>query len=481
MAEITLSRKQKQAFDLLDDPTITELLFGGGAGGGKSWLVCLWAVIECRRYPGIAIGLGRKEISNLRKTTVQTLLTEVHPALGVEAVNFHYSSMIDPGVYYENGSSIVFVDLAPAPTDPNFDRFGSLSLTHAVIEEAGEIVAKARSVFTSRKNRKLNDKYGITGKTILTCNPSQNFVRDEFYEPYVKLGLGEQQTWPHGNVIVEGKEYVALRAFVRSLPNDNPFLSQNYIENLKVLPDAERRRLLDGDWDFDDDDSKLFKLHLFKTAPEVPEEAVTYCGCDPSRGGDKTVFTAIQGNVITDQVAVPIPATVEDKGSYVAERFIAFCQGHGAGYDQSAVDVVGIGASVQDSCNRLGFKVRAFNAGSTKGVRLLDKRGNILDRPRPNDEGTPLFNNIRSQGYYDIAQAVHTGRLLFHEDLPYYEALRGELGAHHSFTKERQTMLEPKDKIKAAIGHSPDFADSLLAAWWAMTYREAVTFRVRTA
>jgi phage terminase large subunit len=144
MVEITLTRKQSQAIQLLDDPTVTELLFGGGAGGGKSWLVCLWAVIECRKYPGITIGLCRKEITNLRKTTAQTLLTEVHPALGIQAGDFRYSSLIDPGVYYRNGSSIVFIDLAPAPTDPNFDRFGSLSLTHVIIEEVGEVVHRAR-------------------------------------------------------------------------------------------------------------------------------------------------------------------------------------------------------------------------------------------------------------------------------------------------------------------------------------------------
>jgi len=88
MAEITPSRKQQQAFQLLNDPYVVELLFGGGAGGGKSLLVTLWAVIQCRQYPGIRIGLGRKEISNLRKTTTQTLLTETHKMLGVTSGDF---------------------------------------------------------------------------------------------------------------------------------------------------------------------------------------------------------------------------------------------------------------------------------------------------------------------------------------------------------------------------------------------------------
>jgi hypothetical protein len=104
-------------------------------------------------------------------------LTEVHPALGVDKGDFRYSSLVDPSVYYRNGSSIVFIDLAPAPTDPNYDRFGSLSLTHVIIEEVGEVVHKARSVITSRKNRKLNRQYGITGKAVLTCNPSPSSGR----------------------------------------------------------------------------------------------------------------------------------------------------------------------------------------------------------------------------------------------------------------------------------------------------------------
>ena len=93
----------------------------------------------------------------------------------------------------------------------------------------------------------------------------------------------------------------------------------------------------------------------------------------------------------------------------------------------------------------------------------------------------PLFDNIRSQGFYDMAQAMHTGALQLHADLPFLDKLKRELGAHHYETRQRQVIVEKKDKIKAAIGHSPDFADSLLAAWWCRTYRPVMGFRVRTA
>ena len=39
-----LTKKQTKALDALEDKTTTELLFGGGAGGGKSALGCYWQI-----------------------------------------------------------------------------------------------------------------------------------------------------------------------------------------------------------------------------------------------------------------------------------------------------------------------------------------------------------------------------------------------------------------------------------------------------
>ena len=43
--------------------------------------------------------------------------------------------------------------------------------------------------------------------------------------------------------------------------------------------------------------------------------------------------------------------------------------------------------------------------------------------------------------------------------------------------RHRRTLI---DKSRdAPLGHTPDFADSLLAAWWCRAYRPKVVFRVR--
>jgi hypothetical protein len=80
--------------------------------------------------------------------------------------------------------------------------------------------------------------------------------------------------------LADGQRVRAKRAFIKSLPTDNPFLSSNYLETLRSLPPAQRRRQMLGDWDFNDDDSVLFKLHLIQTAAAADPEGEKYAGCD---------------------------------------------------------------------------------------------------------------------------------------------------------------------------------------------------------
>ena len=480
MPNITFSRKQNLAFNTLSDPYVVDLLFGGGAGGGKSLLVTMWMVIECRKYPGITIGLGRKEMSNLGKTTVATLLTEAHKFLGVRGsgkANDPNSDFIyrapgspQPGIYYSNGSSITLHDLAYMPSDPNYDRFGSLPLTHAIVEEIGELDERAVNAFSSRKDRKMNREYGITGKTVLTCNPSTNFAREQYYDIFEAQGGGDIQTWPIGDVFVDGTMHVgkALRAFIPSLPTDNPFLPRNYIETLKRLPMAQRRRLLEGDWDFDQDDGKLISAHKIRTTKEHDPEHRSAFGCDPSHGGDGCVFVQKQGCVVVDAHRLEIPQDDPhfDKDTFIAEAFIDWVTARGGGYEDAALDANGIGAGVLNACNRLGWFVGAFIAGSTQGIRILDVHGNVIDAPKPGDKGVALFNNLRSQGYVDMADELEKGELMFLEDCPFFQDFRKDFAAHKVQHKERQTIIESKADVKKRLGRSPDFSDALLAAHW---------------
>ena len=157
------------------------------------------------------------------------------------------------------------------------------------IEEVGEVQEKGVQVLNTRKNRFFNKEYGIVGKTVMTCNPTQNFIKRMFYEVYKSLGMGRYQKWEHGQVeLADGRLVTAFRAFVKSLVFDNPFVSRNYIETLNQAPPAERKRLRDGDWDVDEADYMLFPSLVLDRALRATSPLTVECSASTSPTAART-------------------------------------------------------------------------------------------------------------------------------------------------------------------------------------------------
>ncbi len=440
-----LSKKQQLALQLLDDPTITDLLYGGGAGGSKTITVCIWMITQCRNYSGITIGLGRKELTRLKQTTIISLLQEAHPILGVGKGEFNYNEHKGL-IEYVNGSGIQLIDLSRQPSDPNYDRFGSLLLTHVVIEEAGEIQRRARDVFISRKNRFRNREYNIVGKSITTCNPSSNFLKLDYYNEYTKLGGGDYQKWPHGQVEVDGKMTTAYRAFIRSLAHDNPFLPRNYIESLKQLPLMERKRLLDGNWDFENVDTMIFPPHnIDRALTDKLETGKRYLGVDiADTGGDKTIMTLYEQNTIVEQREIEVDKT-KAIGEQISLEIIKYAQQNGIQPKEIGIDGIGVGASCRDFLRSKGWYVQIFIAGAGS---------------------TENYRNLRSETIWKMGQAFDKGEVKIYKGLVTIDKLREQLIAHEYETQERIIYVKPKQEIKDALGVSPDYAESAYIAYW---------------
>lgn len=444
-----MSQKQELTLRLLNHPQIVDLLLGGGAGGAKTLTVGIWMVLECRNFPGIRIGLGRKELSRLKQTSVVTLIKEVHPLLGVKDHEFVYNDQ-KATITYMNGSMIQLIDLAPQPSDPDFDRFGSMLFTHVVIEEAGEVVRKARDVFISRKNRYKNVKYNIVGKSVSTCNPSQNFLKTDYYKPYKKLGGGGHRVWEYGVVEIKGKMFKAYRAFIKSLASDNPFISRNYIEVLRNLPDAERKRLLEGNWDYEDSDLMLFKPAMIdRSMTRELKTGKKGIGVDVSdAGSDLTILTYVEEGVIVEQKEIKVDKT-EAIGDQIALEIIKYAQQHGFTSKEAqmiGIDTLGVGASTRDFMRSKGWYIREFIAGAASTL--------------------PIYKNLRGQTIYELSQAMDKGEFKIYEGLQTIETLREQLMAHEYTTEERVILVKSKQKIKEVLGVSPDYAESAYIAYW---------------
>lgn len=228
------SQKQSDAWHHLQDPDISEVFLGGGAGLGKSEFGCSWMISNAVGYPGSRGLIAREEYVQLRDSTLQTFLGMLDRFGYVEGLHYDYHGG-EHTFQWMNGSSTMFRHLVWQPRDPYFQRFGSTEFSFAFIDEAPEVMAKAADIIGSRIRYKVTE-FGITPKLLLTGNPGDHWIKYRFVKDADNVPV---KLLPH-------------RACVLGTLLDNP--NREFVEvyrtQLERLNDEyDRQRLLYGDWD----------------------------------------------------------------------------------------------------------------------------------------------------------------------------------------------------------------------------------------
>ena len=101
---LDFSVKQARAFRLLEtSPTVTQLLYGGAAGGGKSWLGCNWQIYRRLAYPGTRGAIGRDELKKIKRTTLKTLLDCWNEFWRYSGVSMKFNEQ-NGSIVFSNGS-----------------------------------------------------------------------------------------------------------------------------------------------------------------------------------------------------------------------------------------------------------------------------------------------------------------------------------------------------------------------------------------
>ena len=116
-----LNEKQSIALDYLEDNITTELLYGGGAGGGKSILGCYWLIKNSLKYDESRWVMGRADFGTLKETTYQSFL-KVCKMQGLKA-DVHFTVTSAQHKEYPNcilwpNRSVILMNFlsAPAPS-----------------------------------------------------------------------------------------------------------------------------------------------------------------------------------------------------------------------------------------------------------------------------------------------------------------------------------------------------------------------------
>ena len=236
------------------------------------------------RFPGLRAFIGREELTRLKKSSFITW-QKVCKLHGLKSeINWHYNGQenyLDVLNGNNEASRIDFLELKYLPSDPDFERFGSVEYTVGWIEEGSEVDFGAFDILKSRVGRHRNQEYGIIGKLLITLNPTKGWPYRVIYKPWTQKILNPRY------------------AFIQSLYKDNPYTADIYKNQLDSLTSKVKRlRLRDGKWEYDDEKGVLMPYDaindIFAIAPIFSEEL--FLTCDVARfGGDRIVIKLWRG------------------------------------------------------------------------------------------------------------------------------------------------------------------------------------------
>lgn len=376
--------------------------------------------------------MGRARLKNLQMTTLKTFF-EVATLCGLEP-NVHFRLNQQKGIIsFANGSEIFLKDLYFYPSDPNFTALGSLEISDAFIDEAGEVEEKAFLMVSSRIRFKLD----LTGgaKVLLASNPSNNWLYTRFYLPS-KLG----KLPPH-------------RFFIQSLFSDNlkQGFAESYLKQLQNLFPADRERLLMGNWEYASEEDTLFHRYQLDAALEngelVPEGPPCISADIARLGRDHTVIGVWLGWKL-----VKIEVLSKSRLNEVAQTLNELAIAYKVPTHRIIIDADGVGGGVADI--RRG--VIEFQAQQKP--------------PKVQGKAAP-FPNLKTYCFYQLAEHFQKGTISLQRETlqqfllgkTLYDAIVEELQAHRRVltNKEGTFGISNKRHVRNLIGRSPDLADML--------------------
>lgn len=330
-------------------------------------------------------------------------------------------------IEFSNGSRIDLLDLKFLPSDPLYERLGSIEYTSGWMEEAGEIHFDAFDTLKSRIGRHMNREYDIPSKIFVTCNPKKNWLYIDVYK-----------RWKNGTL---PDNY----CFIQSLYNDNPYTAEEYGENLSEIKDnSKKQRLMFGNWEYSDDPLLLFDYDkIIDIFTNDAERGRKYLVIDVAgKGDDKTVLFFWEGWHIYKIVTMENISTQELDEILIKEKIPR---------SQCIADEDGVGFGL---------------VKDTSGIKGFVNNGSPIKTKREIKKFEQNYTNLKAQCWFHLANMVNSGKVSCYRDIPtvdktlFIEDL--EVMKQRDADKDGKLMVIKKEEIKEILGRSPDYGDACM-------------------
>lgn len=378
----------------------------------------------CNQYPWVRYALVRDTIKNIKQTSVISL-EKFYRDYNIPEDMRGKLNNVSNVITFPNWSQILLREWCYLPQDPLYNRFWSLELTGAFVEESAECPLEWIEILQTRVWRFKNEEYGILWKVLETFNPNPWHVYERYYLKRHKDG--------------------DRAVFIPSLVYSNNFIDRGYIQNLERASEKTKQRLLYGRWDFDDNTWLLFKQWDIDRLKENDSHGDQYfLICDVARFGKDTTRISLRRGNTWIRVFTYAKSSVED-----VKTTIKLIQNQ---YEieprNIIIDADWVWGWVVD-----GIQYSTGFVNNSKPIETAAKSN---------------YANLKSQCAFLLQEKVQNGEIAIkreHLDAEKdWEILVQEMMNVYIDEKsiDGKTRIESKDKMKARIWRSPDLLDTMI-------------------